>query len=134
MTIEREATCTCGQLKAMCRGEPAKVSLCHCIDCQRRTGSAFSIAAFYLKPDMTPSGESRVYSRDADSGYGIDFHFCPNCGGTLFWYPARMPELVAVAPGGFGDPDFPAPVQAVYQHRAMPWARDIVPGKQEAPT
>lgn len=133
MTIEREATCACGQLMAVCRGEPAKISLCHCADCQRRTGSAFGIAAFFRKQDMTASGESHVFNRGADSGFDIDFHFCPRCGSTLFWYPARMADFVAVAPGGFGDPDFPAPEQAVYVHRAMPWARDIVPGKPDAP-
>src|SRR3546814_5793244 len=36
--MERDASCHCGKLILRCRGEPAKVSLCHCMDCQRRTG------------------------------------------------------------------------------------------------
>jgi hypothetical protein len=43
----RTAACHCGRLSLTCEGEPKKVSMCHCLDCQRRTGSAFSVAAFY---------------------------------------------------------------------------------------
>lgn len=81
---------------------------------------------------MRTSGENRVFERDSDSGFGIDFHFCPDCGSTVFWYPARLPNMVAVAPGAFGDPDFPVPDQAVYEHRAMPWARDVLRDRQES--
>jgi hypothetical protein len=31
----RTATCRCGRLKAECKGEPVRVSVCHCLDCQR---------------------------------------------------------------------------------------------------
>lgn len=48
MTAERErsATCTCGKLSIQYRDEPLKISLCHCLECQRRTGSAFGVAVF----------------------------------------------------------------------------------------
>ena len=37
------ASCRCGQLKAIVTREPVRVSVCHCLDCQKRTGSAFSM-------------------------------------------------------------------------------------------
>ena len=42
-----DAQCLCGALKLMLR-EPSKlVVACHCLACQRRTGSPFSVGAFY---------------------------------------------------------------------------------------
>ena len=58
----RVARCHCGAVEAACEGEPRKVSLCHCRDCQRRTGSAFSVAVFYPKEQVRPSGETRAFA------------------------------------------------------------------------
>lgn len=121
--IVREAACACGQLGIACRGEPAKVSLCHCLDCQRRTGSTYGIAAFYERDAVTPRGGSAAWRRSADNGHAVEFRFCPHCGTTVFWEPARMPGLVAVAVGAFADPDFPAPSQQVWTERRHRWVR-----------
>ena len=43
----------------------------------------------------------------------MTFHFCPECGSTLFWEPERMPPLIGVAVGAFADPSFPQPEQSV---------------------
>jgi hypothetical protein len=120
MTV-REATCACGQLSASCRGDPVLVSLCHCLQCQKRTGSAFGVAAFYMRSDVEIAGDHSDLSRPADSGRPITFHFCAECGGTVFWEPARKPDFVAVAVGAFADPNFPAPTQAAFTERSHAW-------------
>ena len=117
----RVAACACGQLRVACRGAPGKVSLCHCLDCQRRTGSAFGIAAFYRREDAVAEGRAATCTRRGDSGHAIRFHFCPDCGSTVFWEPERKPDAIAVAVGAFADPGFPAPEQAVWEHRRHPW-------------
>lgn len=122
----RIAACACGQLRAACAGEPLLVSLCHCLDCQRRTGSAFGIAAFYRRAVVTIEGEASTCTRRGDSGFALRFHFCPACGSTVFWEPERRPDDVAVAVGAFADPDFPGPQKAVFGHRRHAWA--VVPG------
>ena len=119
--LDRTASCSCGQLQIECRGEPAKVSLCHCLECQRRTGSAFGIAAFFEIVDTKISGQSRAFTRQGDSGFPVTLHFCETCGSTVFWYPTRKPSAVAVAPGSFADPGFPAPSQSVYEQHRHPW-------------
>ena len=117
----RTASCACGQLRIVCRGEPQKVSLCHCLDCQRRTGSTYGIAAFYPREEVSAEGRTSTYRRSSDSGFAVAFHFCPECGSTVCWEPERKPEAVAVAVGAFADPSFPAPTQAVWDHRRHPW-------------
>lgn len=118
----RRATCHCQALRAECEGEPAKVSLCNCFDCQRRTGSIFSVAAFFPREAFhLTGGETKSYRRPSVSGYPVTFHYCPNCGSTLWWDPDRMPHLVGVAVGAFADPDFPIPTQAVWAAEKHGW-------------
>jgi hypothetical protein len=115
---KRVACCSCRQLQIRCTAEPAKVSLCHCLECQRRTGSPFGVAAFFEASSTEVIETSRSYQRGTDSGFPITFHFCGTCGSTVFWYPSRKPTAIAVAVGCFADPMFPGPTQAVYsQHR-----------------
>jgi hypothetical protein len=104
-----------------CTGDPIKVSLCHCLDCQRRTGSTYGIAAFFHLEDVEPQGAARSYTRQSDSGHAVTFQFCPDCGSTVLWRPHRKPDVVAVAVGSFADPAFPAPTQAVYSEHRHPW-------------
>ena len=60
------AACVCEQLTVSCSGDPAQVTLCHCLACQRRTGSTYGIAAFYPREnlrvtgDATPTLDSRI--------------------------------------------------------------------------
>ena len=117
----RIARCACGQLQIRCPQEPDVVSLCHCLDCQRRTGSPFGIAAFFDAAATEVTGSSRTFQRNSDSGFPIAFHFCETCGSTVFWYPSRRPAAVAVAVGCFADPSFPAPSRAVYDKRRHGW-------------
>jgi len=118
---ERHASCSCGALSLICRGEPALVSLCHCHECQRRTGSTYGIAAFFPRPAVEISGGATAYRREADSGFDVTQHFCPRCGSTVYWEPLRKSEMIAVAVGAFADPDFPAPTKQVYGQHRHPW-------------
>lgn len=118
---ERIATCACGQLRVTCAGEPKKVSLCHCLECQRRTGSTYGIAAFFARNAVKVEGRASPFKRPSDSGFPVTFHFCPDCGSTVFWEPERRPDFIAVAVGAFADPSFPAPSQAVFDERRHPW-------------
>ncbi len=133
---ERAATCHCRALRLACAGEPYKVSMCHCIDCQRRTGSAFSVAAFYPREAVRIEGATHSFERDSASGNRVRFHFCPDCGSNLFWESARMPHLIGVALGGFEDPGFPAPEQAVWARDRHAWVavQGDIPHFEENPT
>jgi hypothetical protein len=119
--VARTATCACGQLRVICASDPVKISLCHCLDCQKRTGSTYGVGAFFSRKDIEASGAFRTYSRNSDRGFTVNFHFCPDCGSTVFWEPERRPDVIAVAVGSFADPNFPAPSQSVYDERRHAW-------------
>jgi hypothetical protein len=118
---ERHAACRCGQLTVTCTGEPVRVSVCHCLDCQRRSGSAFSAQARWPAGDVAIVGESAQYQHRADSGRLATFRFCPTCASTVAYDNEGMPGLVAVPLGAFADPAFPPPRFSVYEERRHPW-------------
>src|SRR5690606_11800353 len=119
--VMRTAECACGQLTVSCDAEPAKVSLCHCPACQRRTGSTYGVAAFFRRELVRRKGDARTFTRSSDSGHDVTFHFCPACGSTVYWEPHRKPDVIAVAVGAFADPGFPSPSQTVYDEHRHPW-------------
>jgi hypothetical protein len=119
----RRASCSCGQLHLECTGEPVRVSMCHCLACQQRTGSAFGVQARFRREEITAiEGRSTRFVRVADSGNSATFHFCPVCGATVYWELSALPDFLAVAVGAFADPSFPAPRISVYESRRHAWA------------
>ena len=118
---ERTAACTCGALTVTAVGEPVKISACHCHSCQRRTGSAFSVAVFYDRDQVTLNGLSTTFTRPGDSGQNVEFHFCPTCGTTILWFPQFRPQRAGVAIGCFAGAGPGGPTQAVYEHCRQPW-------------
>ena len=124
--MSRTAACSCGTLSITVTGEPVKISACHCISCQKRTGSAFSVAVFYPASQALVHGPSGIYTRPGDSGQPVEFHFCRECASTLFWYPAFRPGWVGIAIGCFDDRTL-APTQAVYEHERRAWVTIALP-------
>jgi hypothetical protein len=120
MTI-RNAACSCGQLHLTIEGEPVRVSMCHCLACQRRTGAVISNQARFRPEQINFQGTSRVWKRTAESGSVVTFHFCPTCGSTVYWESESFPGYVVVAIGNFADPNFPAPTIAVWEEARHPW-------------
>jgi hypothetical protein len=119
--VTRVATCRCGQLRASCEGEPVRVSVCHCLECQKRSGSAFAAQARWADEDITVTGEAKVWERVADSGHRVTYLFCPDCGSTVTYQIEGWPGVTAVPLGAFADPDFPAPKFSVYEDRKHAW-------------
>lgn len=117
----RFASCSCGQLSARVAGDPVRVSVCHCLACQRRTGSVFGAQARFRREDVTVSGQSTAYVRAGDDGPGARFHFCPQCGATVFYELLGMDEVLAIPVGAFADPDFPPPTVSLYEERMHAW-------------
>ncbi|WP_082954616.1 GFA family protein [Acidihalobacter prosperus] len=117
----RLASCSCGQLTAQVVGEPVRISICHCLACQRRTGSAFGEQARFLRENVSISGASTEYVRVGDEGSRIRFHFCPRCGSTVFYESDGLEAYLAIPVGTFADPSFPSPRVSVYESRMHRW-------------
>ena len=123
----RTASCSCGQLSIEVHGEPLGVGVCHCLACQRRTGSVFAALAAFAAP-YEVSGRAADYVRVGDQGASFRFRFCPVCGTNVFHTEeGREQSSVAVAVGAFADPGFPPPQDSVYDCRRHSWV-NLPPG------
>ena len=119
----REAACHCGQLRLEVDGDPFAVSICHCLACQRRTGSAFGMQAAFTPEQVHVVGRFNDYARISDEADRKEhvFHFCPDCGSQVFYTEPTERDLVVVSVGSFADPSFPPPTESGYDARRHPW-------------
>jgi hypothetical protein len=102
------------------QGDPVRVSVCHCLACQRRTGSAFGVQARWPVTSAQITGEAREYLRVSDEGdEERRFYFCPVCGGTVYYF--TEPEFIAIPVGALADPDFPEPKISLWESRSHAW-------------
>jgi hypothetical protein len=119
----REAACLCGQLRLEVTGEPFAVSICNCLACERRTGSAFGMQAGFNADQVHVAGRFQDYTRISDEADKKEhvLHFCPDCGSQVFYTELTEPDLVVVSVGAFADPSFPPPTESGYDSRRHPW-------------
>jgi hypothetical protein len=128
MDTMRKASCRCGQLSLICTGDPVRVSVCHCHDCQRRSGSAFAAQARFKPEHVEISGEAQIWEGSGDSGNVAAFHFCPQCGSTAYYVATAQSDLIAVPVGAFADSHFPKPDYSVYEGRKQAWVAIVGDG------
>jgi len=119
----RTAQCSCGQLQVEVQGEPVRVSICHCLACQRRTGSVFGEQARFSSSGFKVTGRCVEYVRVGDEGTKITFRFCPGCGATVYYTLEGAESLIAVPVGAFADPEFGSPTVSVYERRKHSWVQ-----------
>ena len=105
--------------------------MCHCLACQRRTGAPFGAQSRFKRDQVSMEGRSTAFSRRADSGNSVTFHFCPTCGSTVYWELAGYADVIAIALGMFADPGYPAPQVSVWESTRHPWTARIADCQME---
>jgi hypothetical protein len=130
---ERSASCRCGQLRATVTGDPIRVSVCHCLNCKKRSGSAFAAQARWQEDAVRIEGKSKTFDKVADSGNRATFHFCPDCGSDVYYridgkFGDKFNDLVAIPLGAFDDPFFLEPAFSVWESRKHDWLEIVGPG------
>ena len=120
MTTRRAACLQLRQLSITTEGEPARIAMCHCLECQRRTGAVI-IRRASLAARVTIAGKSISWNRKAESGNALTFYFCPVCGSTVYWEGQGFPGMIGVAIGAFADLTFPPPTISVWEETRHPW-------------
>ena len=117
----RPGACACGGVRITAEGEPTRVAMCRCGQCQKRTGSTYSVHAYFPEGRVGVEGATERFARSSDSGRRVEFPFCPGCGSTVSWRLELRPNLIGIPAGVFPDPSFPPPEVAVFAPRKHPW-------------
>ena len=120
-----EGGCLCGAVRYRVRNQPVRCGACHCTFCQRRTGSAFGIGAYFKTEDVDiVRGTLKSYEHRSDeSGRWLKMEFCPNCGTTASWTIEALPGARAIAGGTFDDPKWLKIERHGWLRSAHPWFR-----------
>jgi hypothetical protein len=126
----RTASCRCGQLRATVTGEAVRVSVCHCLNCKKRSGSAFAVQARWPSAQVQIEGQSKTFVIVADSGNRATFHFCPECGSDVYYeidgkFDDKFNDLMAIPVGLFDEPFFATPSYSVWEQRKHEWVEIV---------
>jgi hypothetical protein len=118
---ERAASCCCGELSLRIVGEPLMNAVCHCANCQRRTGSAFGWSCYFREDQVVaPARPHGVYALDSVSGRA-ERHFCDRCGSTVFWRAEAFAGLIGVAGGCLSGEDIGEPTVSASEANRRAW-------------
>jgi len=113
--------CLCGIIRYRVADEPLTLYVCHCTDCQRRTGSAFALSMVVLKSALELlQGDPRTYAVTSD-GLQRRGKFCAECSTRLWGEPLKFPQVVVVQPGTLDDTTWLRPVGHIWTRSAQPW-------------
>jgi hypothetical protein len=96
--------------------------VCHCKNCQKQSGSAFSINILVKSSDFELTGGTRVFHDRGDSGGAVDRHFCADCGSPVITVlPSRL-GIVILKAGTLDDSStIPQPMVQSYCDSAQHW-------------
>jgi hypothetical protein len=116
-----EGGCSCGAVRYRLASEPLFVHCCHCLNCQRQTGSAFVINLL-LEADRVEllDGEPQPVDVPRDDGSTQRIHRCPSCQVALYSEYGR-PEILFVRAGTLDEPRGITPDVHIYTRSRVPW-------------
>lgn len=113
--------CLCGAVRFEAVEAPVVTRICLCRDCQRLTGGAGSVLAFFATDSVRIEGQTHDYASAADSGNIMRREFCPSCGAPLFSRAEVRPHLIGVRVGSLDDPSSVAPDSIIWTDSAPEW-------------
>lgn len=121
MTTPLTGGCLCGAVRYSINAEPLMQAVCHCKNCQKQAGSAWSMIAGVPEAALTVTGEPKTYEDHGDSGGAVLRQFCGNCGSPLFSRVASAPGLVFVKAGTLDDTSGFRPQVQVWTQSKQDW-------------
>jgi hypothetical protein len=118
-----DGACLCGNVTYTCDADPIASANCHCRDCQRSTGSAFSTVVLVPADSFEISGETLSIVRSIGDGHGKEDqrHFCSNCGSPLITTSDAYPGMVLIKAGTLNDSSLVQPAMDVWSDSKQSW-------------
>ena len=121
MSRPREGGCACGAVRYRLTSEPLFVHCCHCLSCQRQTGSAFVINLL-IEADRVEllAGEPKPVDVPRDDGSKQRIYRCPTCQVAVYSEYGR-PQVLFVRAGTLDEPREITPDVHIYTRSKVPW-------------
>lgn len=114
--------CNCGAVRYRVESKPLVVAACHCSQCRRQSGAAYSVNVIVKLRDMTVEGELASWAdTNTESGAPVAREFCATCGSPIRSLPAASPGIAAVKAGTLDYPASFAPSIHIWMASRLPW-------------
>ena len=122
-----DGQCHCGFIRYEAEIEPTRVSICHCTDCQRLTGSAYRVSTSARAEDFRlTGGEPSVYVKVGDSGNRSLQYFCPKCGSPCYRSgEGADAEEIGIRVGTVNQRRQLLPTKQIWCRSALSWVEDL---------
>jgi hypothetical protein len=115
-------SCLCGAVTYTCAADPLFTVVCHCADCQKQTGTAFSVVVGVPKDALELEGELSVHTTvGGDTEQDTHRHFRGACGSPVVSLVDAMPQVAIIKAGTLNDPSWLDPQIEVWRSSAQPW-------------
>ena len=127
--------CLCGEVTYKVQGDPAANFLCHCKNCQKQSGSAFSINLIYPKSQFECQGRLSIYVDTSKTGQQVLRQFCSNCGSPVFSSLPHLPNIIVLKVGTLNDSSAYSPGAEIWCDSKQSWVdfKDTYPEFSENP-
>ncbi|MDQ0864622.1 GFA family protein [Arthrobacter globiformis] len=121
--MKLDGQCLCGEVTYKIGGEPKFTAVCHCTDCQRQTGGAYSLVVGVDDDKLTITGESvkTFITVGEEHKTNTNRTFCGECGSPIVGRIDAMPGLAFVKAGTLNDTSWLKPTVEVWCRSAQPW-------------
>jgi hypothetical protein len=116
--------CLCGAVTYSADAEPIVAAACHCADCQRQSGTAFSVVVGVPRSALALEGDTLATFTTIGEEHGTptERQFCSGCGSPIVSLPEATPEVAYIKAGTLDDASWIEPVAEVWTRSAQPWS------------
>ena len=121
MRLPADGRCQCGQVSFQLAAEPLFIYACHCLDCQKRTGSAFSMGLIVLGDTVSVAGDLTPWTRTSDDGHTNTRHSCAGCGNIIYGDSSASPGVWKLQAGILDDTSGLSPHVHLWTCRKQDW-------------
>ena len=121
MTTSITGGCLCGAVRYEAETGQMFGGHCHCIDCQKSSGTGHSSHMAVPQSAVSISGETTKFVAPTDAGNSVSRHFCPTCGSPVFSTNSSMPDLLFLRASCLDDPEVFQPGVVVYTKSRPSW-------------
>jgi hypothetical protein len=115
--------CLCGDVRYSAEAEPIFTAVCHCRNCQKQAGTAFSVVVAIPRSALTVTGGTKTFHDTGASGQPVARRFCPACGSPIVSEVASMPDITFIKAGTLDDTQWLSPTMEVFCGSAHPWVK-----------
>ncbi|RVI93582.1 GFA family protein [Sinorhizobium meliloti] len=128
-----DGSCHCGAITYSADIDPAEVSVCHCTDCQKLTGTVYRVTVSVpISEFHLTGGEPTLYVKTAGNGRKRLQYFCGTCGSPIYTIgEGDAANIVGIRAGTIKQFPQLEPRSQIWCSSALPWLGEVeaLPGR-----